>query len=513
MSNVEVKKDEHGIYTMFVDSEPFFLRAGELHNSAAASLDWMEEKIWPNLRGLNMNSLIVPIYWEEIEPEEGRFDFSLMDGVIEQAAREGMRLVFLWFGLWKNAESMYVPSWVKNDSDRFFLVEKCNGEKINTVSPLCSAAVSADKKAFARVMEHIREVDEDRATVITIQVENEIGVMGTDRDYGEAAEKAFNDLVPENISRLFDRVGTWMDVFGDNAQECFMAYYFAKAVEEIAGEGKKAYNIPMYANCWLRQYPWYPGSYPSGGPVKEVHKIWKEMAPSLFALAPDIYVPYCADVMDEYSYEENPLFIPEIRKDAVASSYYMYAFLHHNAICFSPFGIEELALRPEEIDKPPMEIMIALNIDPSAFDIAGSKEVLSATYKLMENVEPLYLRMRGTDKLKSYVRHGENDYGCFVRYEDYDFLYSYSPRMSGKPLGCVSFFELEPNKFLVIGMEGSLEVKCKPNEAKKANFQRLESGTVENGNWICHRNLNGDERMAIKFGSMPTAYMMELYKY
>ena len=39
--------------------------------------------------------------------------------------------------------------------------------------------------------------------------------------------------------------------------------------------------------------------------------------PSLFTLAPDIYVPYTVDIMESYSYPGNPLFIPEVRKDAM----------------------------------------------------------------------------------------------------------------------------------------------------------------------------------------------------
>jgi hypothetical protein len=84
--------------------------------------------------------------------------------------------------------------------------------------------------------------------------------------------------------------------------------------------------------------------------------------------------------MDEYAVEGNPLFICEIRKDALAASCAMYAFFAKNAIGFSPFGIEELALDPAQIEKPPMEVMRALNIDPSAFETEGSREYLKAVY-------------------------------------------------------------------------------------------------------------------------------------
>ncbi|MBE5911154.1 DUF5597 domain-containing protein [Pseudobutyrivibrio sp.] len=508
-----VKKDEKGITTLFVDGKPFFMRSGEIHNSSACTLEVMEKEIWPQVRQLNLNSLIVPIYWECIEKEEGKFDFALVDGIINQARKEGLKLVFLWFGLWKNAESMYVPAWIKTDSKKYFRAEKVNGDRINTVSPLCKEAVEADKKAFSTIMAHIKSIDEDQCTVIGMQVENEIGLLGTPRDYSAKANELFESKVPEEIGKLYDVSSTWKEAFKDDAEEFFMAYHFAKAVEEITEAGQKEYNLPCYANAWLKQYPWIAGTYPSGGPNRSVHKIWKAMAPSLFALAPDVYVPFCADVMDEYAYEDNALFIPEIRKDAVASSYALYATLHHNALCFSPFGIEELALNPELVDKPPMEVMIALNIDPSAFDTRGSKEALAATYKLLDELEPLYLQYRGTDKLQSYVRHGEYDYGCLARCKEYDFKIGYSPRTSGKPLGSFSVFELSDNKFLLIGLECSVSFNVKAGENKTAEIVSLQAGHIENGQFVSDKLLNGDEKMALRFGAMPAVFMLELFKY
>jgi len=508
-----VKKEEKGITTLFVDDKPFFMRSGEIHNSSACTLEVMEKEIWPQVRQLNLNSLIVPIYWECIEKEEGKFDFALVDGIINQARKEGLKLVFLWFGLWKNAESMYVPAWIKTDSKKYFRAEKVNGDRINTVSPLCKEAVEADKKAFATIMAHIKSIDEDQCTVIGMQVENEIGLLGTPRDYSAKANELFDSKVPEEIGKLYDVSSTWKEAFKDDAEEFFMAYHFAKAVEEITEAGQKQYNLPCYANAWLKQYPWIAGTYPSGGPNRSVHKIWKAMAPSLFALAPDVYVPFCADVMDEYAYEDNALFIPEIRKDAVASSYALYATLHHNALCFSPFGIEELALNPELVDKPPMEVMIALNIDPSAFDTRGSKEALAATYKLLDELEPLYLQYRGTDKLQSYVRHGEYDYGCLARCKEYDFKIGYSPRTSGKPLGSFSVFELSDNKFLLIGLECSVSFNVKAGENKTAEIVSLQAGHIENGQFVSDKLLNGDEKMALRFGAMPAVFMLELFKY
>ena len=484
MSLPVVKRDEKGIPTLYVHDKPFFMRSGEIHNSSASDPVFLEEKLWPALQGLNMNSVIVPLYWELIEPEEGKYDFSLLETLITSARREELKLCFLWFGLWKNAESMYVPAWVKKDTVTYFRAEKVNGEKMTTISPLCAAAVEKDRLAFTAVMRRIRELDEEENTVVVMQVENEIGLLGTDRDYSAAAQKAFFAPIPEKLSAALGKSGTWEEAFGEDAGEAFMAWHFASAVETIAASGKKEYDLPCYANAWLRQSPWFPGSYPSGGPVERVQPIWRAAAPSLFAFGPDIYVPYCADVMD--------------RK---------------NAICFSPFGIEDLALDPSQLDKPPMDLMIALNIDPSAFDITGSKDCLAATYDLLGQLEPLYLQYRGTKHLQACVRHGETDYSAFLRFADYDLVVKYGPRMSGKPLGCLWVLELSEDKFLLVGLNSTPEFHVKPGVNQKLDILRLEEGRVVNGAWIPGRVLNGDEKMSLRFGDMPSALMVELQRF
>lgn len=513
MRNIPMINNDNGIPTLYVKGSPFFALSGEIHNSSSSSLEYMEEKVWPALKGLNMNSVILPLYWETIESVEGEYNFDLMEGLIKQARENKMHLIFLWFGLWKNSESMYVPAWMKQDTKTYYHVKKVNGESINTISPLCQVAVEKDARAFAKVMARIKEVDEKESTVIFMQVENEIGLMGTARDYCDYGNEAFEKEVPKELAETLNISGTWKEAFGIDGEEAFMAYYFAKAVEYITSEGQKEYPLPCYANAWLKQYPWYAGSYPSGGPVCEMHKIWKAAAPSLFTLAPDIYVPYVANVMDEYSYETNPLVIPEVRKDAVTASYCLYAFGKHNAICYSPFGIEELDMSPEEIAIPPMEVMIALNIDPSAFDIEGSRDYLAKTYDIITQMKPLYLKYRGTKHIQSYVRKSDTDYGTFLRFEDYDLSISYAPKQKAKPLAGGIIYELDVNKFLLIGTMCTLKFHSKVGENLKVDFLKLEEGELVNGDWKAGRILNGDEKMSIKFGDMPQCMYVELFKY
>lgn len=513
MGNIPEIKSDNGIQTLYVKDEPFFVLGGEIHNSAASSLDHMHDNVWPCLQNLNMNSVILPLYWETIEATEGHYNFELLDGLVRQARENSMHLIFLWFGLWKNSESMYVPAWMKRDAETYYRVKKVSGEFINTISPLCEAAVEKDAAAFAAVMEHVRMIDEEESTVIAMQVENEIGLLGTSFDYNIAARNMFEQEIPDVLKAEYKKGGTWRQVFGADAEEAFMAYHFAKAVERITAAGQKEYPLPCYTNAWLRQYPWYAGSYPSGGPVREMHRIWKRVAPSLFTLAPDIYVPYVADVLDEYGYDGNPLFVPEVRKDAVTASYCLYAFGEKNAIGYSPFGIEELALSPEEIDKPPMETMIALNIDPSAFDIAGSKEYLSRTYELLENMKPVYLKYRGTGHLKSYVKKADTDFGTFFRFDAYDLQVAYEPKAAGKPLAAGMIYEISENRFFIVAMMSTFTFLTKPGKNRKADILKMEEGEFINGEWKPGRILNGDEKMALRFGDMPSCRYIELYEY
>ncbi|WP_161979970.1 DUF5597 domain-containing protein [Streptococcus sp. S784/96/1] len=504
-------KLHNGRHTLFVKGEPFFCYAGEIHNSSASNLAYMEKDVWTNLRGLNMNTVIVPIYWECLEPELGKFDYSLVDGLINQAKENGMHLIFLWFGLWKNAESMYVPSWMKKDTNLYFRAETVSGKKLNSISPLCQAAVERDALAFRHLMAHIKEVDKNDSTVLMIQIENEIGLLGTDRDYSKIANDQFNAPIPTDLGKHLSVTGTWKEAFGENAPEFFMAYHYAKAVETIAQAGKAEYPLPFYANAWLRQYPWSPGTYPSGGPVVETHPIWKAIAPSLFTLAPDIYVPYVAQVIDEYATADNPLVIPEVRKDATTASYCLYAFAQHNAICYSPFGIEEITLPPESVDMPPMAVMQALNIDPSAFDIKDSAKFLSKSYELVESLKPFLLE--SSDKRHCFIKRHEHDYGKLISLQHYDALIAYAPRQDSKPIASGGIIELTENKFIVFGMMSTITFSPKSGENVQVDIIELSEGQFINKEWQKGRILNGDEKMRFTLPETPSCYLVELYKY
>jgi beta-galactosidase GanA len=235
-----------------------------------------------------MNTVLVPIYWEQIEKVEGVFDYTVLDGIIQQARKYQKRLVLLWFGLWKNSESMYVPGWIKKDSDTYFRAKKISGELLNTISPLSQAAVQKDATALAHVLGHIREVDQIENTVIAIQVENEIGLLGTDRDYSALAEKEFAQNVPAEIEKAFSVQGAWKECFGYEAGEYFMAFHLLPLKRSRKRLRKNM--LSLLCQCLLKQYPWFSGSYPSGDRSPPCIRYGNDSAIPVLPGA-DIYVP------------------------------------------------------------------------------------------------------------------------------------------------------------------------------------------------------------------------------
>lgn len=472
-----VKKD--GYTQLLVDGQPFVAIGGELHNSTSSGLAYFSQAL-KDAASLNINTVVASISWEQFEPREGQFDYFLVDNIIQKARAQNLKLVLIWFASWKNGESAYVPAWVKADAKRFVWLKTQSGVDIHTISPFCTAAMQADAKAFAMLMKRIKTQD-IRHNVIMMQVENEVGAF-SELDYNGKA--SYDGPVPaslisymqENENSLEQPLhdawmrngrktqGNWPAVFGEDnydAQNFFMSWQYASYINTVCAAGKKEYDIPMYVNCWLVQHPGEkPGEYPNGGPVSRVMDIYKVAAPAIDLCAPDIYLKNFREICSMYDRpaKGNPLFIPECSDDNPGKAY--YAIGEHNALCFSPFGVESMA----------------------------ADRGYAQSFAVLRELLPLIRQYRGTGKMRAVLKEGDENadtlnmgnYQIEVRYR----------RNHGPCYGII--IQTVADEFVVGGI--GLRLKFRPKTAGDvALVSRVLEGGFSQNKWETIRLLNGDE--------------------
>ncbi len=104
-------------------ANPSLSLGAQINNSSAwpATLP----SVWPALEAMHVNTVEAPVYWEQMEPQPGKFDFSNVDELLAGARQHHLRLVLLWFGTWKNGQAHYIPEWMKNDTKRYPRAVEC----------------------------------------------------------------------------------------------------------------------------------------------------------------------------------------------------------------------------------------------------------------------------------------------------------------------------------------------------------------------------------------------------
>ena len=489
---------------LVVDGKPFLIRGGELGNSAASDPDSLRPH-WPRFAELNMNTVLAPVYWELVEPEEGRFDFSTLDRLVADARGNGMRLVLLWFGSWKNSMSCYAPAWVKRDPRRFPRATDLDGVRQEILSPFSPENRDADARAFAALQGHLRRTDEASRTVLMVQVENEIGMIPTARDHSAEADRAFASAVPGELMAALaahredlapelralwlvaggKASGTWSDVFGPGpaGEEVFMAWHFARYTEAVAAAGKREYPLPMFVNAALIRPGHQPGQYPSAGPLPHLFDVWRAAAPSIDFLAPDIYFQNFAEWARRYKRAGNPLFVPEAMRSPEASVNALYAFGAHDAIGFSPFGIESIG-------------------EPAA-------KHLAASYDLVAQLEPLLVELQGKGRSAGLLSEGpEQRQPQQVRLDGYVLAASFErgtpPSLADGvivPTGAAAgppppsgglVLATAPDEFVVAGTAVTITFAASV-PGQRVGILSAEEGRFVAGRWEGRRRLNGDE--------------------
>ncbi len=471
---------------LIVDGQPFLMLSGELHNSSSSNLDYMKP-IWPKLAAMGLNSVVTPLSWELIEPAEGQYDFTLVDGLIDQARQAHERIVFLWLATWKNGMSSYAPVWVKQDSRRFERVV-IHGNQVEILSPLCAATRDADARAFAALMHHIREVDQSQHTVLMMQIENEVGVLGGSRDRSEAANKLFAGPVPAQLTAYLKAhrddlhpdlrelwvangakmAGTWTEVFGEGerADEIFMAWQYASFMQAVTRSGKTEYDIPMYVNTWLPSDNTPPGEYPSGGSQPRVMDVWRAAGTAIDFYSPDLYASNFEEWCRRYHRNGNPLYMPETRGGAAGAANVFYALGEEAGFGFSPFGIDSEA---------------------------GETDPLAESYKAIAAVAPLLLEHQSAGDVHGFLLDRERSSVDFLM-NGYTLHVSLDSIFGGEAENGFGLIMADgKDAFLGVGKGFRVTFSPYPAGGPRVGIGAVDEGRFDDGNWITGRRLNGDE--------------------
>ncbi len=507
-----VKKD--GRYGLFVDGAPYLILGAQINNSSA----WpaMLPEVWPAIEAIHANTVEMPVYWEQMEPRKGHFDFGIIDTLLAQAREHRVHLVLLWFGTWKNGSSHYMPLWLRNSPEESPHVIGANGRAVDSPSPYSADALGDDVNAFTALMNHLKATDR-RRTVLMVQVENEPGTWGSVRDFSPEAQEQFDAPVPADLlAALHKQVtgpsATWQDVFGDDADVYFHAWSVARYVGQVAQAGKSAYPLPLYVNAALRDplKPSLPAIYETGGATDNVIPIWKAEAPSIDILAPDIYMndrERYLKVLDLYQRPDNPLFVPETSRSSLVAPFFFEA-LGRGAIGFSPFGVD----------------FTSASQDPQSLE--ASKESLAPfalNYELIGPMDREIARLNFEGKLKAAAEEKGKptqtmDFGAWQATLSFGiphFGRNHPPPGNSEPIGRALIAQLGDNEFLVAGFFCRVDFKLSDSAStKQRQYMRVEEGNFQNGNFKPLRIWNGDQTdWGLNFGSVPQVLRLSLGTY
>lgn len=507
--SLPVIKKTKGLKQLYVNNEPFLIIGAELLNSSSSSIEHMKE-IWDHTRSLHVNTVFLPISWQQFEPEEGTFDYSLIDNHIKSAHDHNLKLVILWFGSWKNGESHYTPDWVKTDMERFPRMLFKDRKISNTISNISRNCLSADLKAYKKLMERIVHVDK-HGTVLMIQIENEVGFLGSTRDFSPEATKLFEQQVPDklikyisnNLNKLKPNIykpyvqngsktqGTWEEVFGKspNTDEIFMAWNYAKYINELAKVGKAIYNLPTYVNAWdASGGNLVPGVWPSGGPNCLMLDIWQVGAPDIDVLANDNYSATFGLSAANFVHNGNPLLVPEAcaiwRNDTLsAGPKAFFCFGHFKAIGFSPFGIDH--------------------------HIYHSSHPIKKAYEVLDNLGPLIANAQIEDRINGFME-GDDESPAYFQLGDFIFKPGYKLQKDSLITGYGLIIQISEYEFIVSG--NACHVRYESANSSKPNSQlvSVEEGKFVDGKWLKKRTLNGDE-FGIKLPPNPYNIASDVY--
>ena len=528
---------------LIVDGKPWLILGGELSNTGSSSLEYMAP-VWPRMVRLNLNTVLVAVAWQWIEPVEGHFDFSLVDGLLEGARANNLRVVFLWFGSWKNGLSSFAPAWVKENQERFPRSRLRSGRPVEVLSPFNDANRDADARAYVAFMRHLREADGQRHTTLMIQMENEVGLIGDSRDHSPAANEAFSQPVPQPLLDYLQKnratlrpelqqlwmtagaktKGSWAEVFGAEsaANELFMAWHYARYMDRLTELGKTEYPLPVFTNTWIVQpEDKEPGDYPSGGPEPLTLDVWRAGSPHIDMNCPDIYLPNFAEWVSLFHNRDRAIFVPESRGDAAGVGNAFYCIGQHTSVGYSPFGIDNSAR------------LTALRPDGKSSPVDLENTPLAKGYSVLRQITPLILehQAKGTIAAVSLDTKNQSQDITLGEYTiHFDLRRNRRNPTEVPAFGYGMVLALAPNEYLVSGCDVQVTFSTRASNNEIVGLASVEEGTFVTGQWQAGRKLNGDDVLlnydqaaaaaenqsgsGLRFGPEdPTLQRVKLYRY
>ena len=499
-----------------VNDKPMLMIGGELGNSSASTPEDVK-RTFSHLHKMGLNTVLVPVSWELIEPQEGEFDMGTLDVILSEARHNELKVVLLWFGAWKNSMSCYAPEWFKRDVKRFPRAHTSEGVPVEEASSLSKNVLEADKRAFCHVMAYLRDHDALEQTVIMVQVENEIGMIEVPRDYSANATRLYQSAVPKQLTDYLKRHqkslhpylkeklqpqakagANWAQLFGDDiyTEEIFQTWTYATYVEQIAKAGREIYNLPMYVNVALNSRDRKPGQYPSGGPLAHLIDLWHCGAPSIDVLGVDIYDKGIKSWLAKYHLPNNPLFVPEIRLEDKDAMYALYAFGHHGAMGFCPFSIEDYPLTTTSNANDWKQMDLSQDDQLNAFSSVGSSlSPLVASYQLLRQTEPLILERQGTKDIDAVLLDNEQREAEIITADGIRLTVKHSYSLGWEPgakdaewpeTACI-ILRLGKEDYLVIGSGVVVTFQ------QRIGLAKCEEVEIVDGKQRIIRHLNGDQ--------------------
>jgi hypothetical protein len=447
---------------LLVDGRPFLILGLQWDCDSCFSSEEMNS-LFPHAAALGANTAALPLYWREVEPVPNHYDFSMLDERLRQAKANGLRVILLWFATWKNACAFYAPDYIRDDPSTYPRALDHTGRQMVSLCPSAATTWQRDRAALTAVMGHLRDVD-DAHTVIMVQVENEPGILGSDRCYCPTCTARFT-------------VDKWEEKWGTHAAEAFSAASIAQYIDHLAAEAKAIYPLPLYVNVALPPaVGGIPGQYFSGGAVPEMLDLFREHLHHIDLVAPDIYTPGYRDfrrLCQIYSAKGNPLYIAEhsTTPQGRAERNVFYAIGQYGALGFDPWAID--TCWPDRELAPPLVDPIGREWGPQAYWLRDSYVAIARA------IEPI-VAAQGTKRLFTCVQEpAEHKTGWAA--QGCDLLISYH-QTEGAGRGLL--IQQAPNEFLLVGVGFSVQFRRPRPSGEALAVVSAEWGRYEGEHWI-----------------------------